>query len=472
MLRQATLALCALFLCQILAAQTPSIRVKIDQFAGDTIMLANFFGESQFLRDTAVRGKNDWFEFTRDTMYEEGIYLVVMPPDNQYFQIMMDGKQQFSVETEKGQEVSKMKTKGSLDNAVFYDYMRFLNSMRPRAEKINAKKEGVTDEAEIAKIDAELKALNEEVEAHQNNIAAEHPTTLTTALIRANQSPKVPEFDGMEEDAAREAQWRWMQQHYFDNIDLGDARMIRTPFLAQRVKYYVDKLTLQDPDTLIAAIDYVLEKVRPAKTNFQYFLSSFLNNYAKSKIVGQDAVYVHLVNNYYAKGDAPWLEEETLRKITEEAKKMEPLLIGKEAPDVTLETKDGTPVRIRDINAEYTVMIFWQPNCPACKKSGPPMLEFAKKYADQGVKTVSICTKLTTDVPKCWEFIEEKGWGDDLINLVDPYHRSRFNVKYNVTGTPRIFILDKDKKIVLKGIGAEQLDEVMQQVMERAATQP
>ena len=469
MLRQTTLLLALLFLGQLLFAQTPNIRVKVDDFAGDTLILANFFAESQFLRDTAVRGKNDWFEFTRDTAYEGGIYLVVMPPDNQYFQIMMDAEQRFSVETKRGEEVSAMKTKGSLDNALFYDYLRYLNTMRPRAEAINARKEGVADETELADIDAELDALNAEVETYQKQVVEQHPTTLTAALIRANQSPKIPEFDTLAEDQRREAQWRWMQRHYFDNIDLGDPRLIRTPFLAQRVNYYVDKLTLQDPDTLIGAIDYVLERVRPARTNFQYFLSNFLNTYAKSKIVGQDAIYVHLVNNYYAAGAAPWLDSETLRKITEEAKKMEPLLIGKEAPDVTLQRQDGTPVRIHDIEADYTVLIFWQPDCPACKKSGPPMLEFAKKYADRGVRTVSICTKLTTDTPKCWEFVEEKGWGTDLLNLADPYHRSRFNVKYNVTGTPRIFILDQDKKILIKGIGADQIDEVMQQIMEREA---
>ena len=447
-------------------AQTPSIRVKIDNYDRDTILLANFFGDKQFIRDTAVIGQDGWYEFSRDTVFEQGIYLVVLPPDNQYFQLMMDETQRFSVETEKGDEVAKMKIDGSLDNQLFYDYLQYLNKMRPRAEAINAKKEGVADEEKIAKLDEELSKLNDEVQAYQDKIITDHATTLTAALIRSNKNPEIPEFADLPEEEQRERQWRWMQQHYFDNIDLGDPRLIRTPFLQQRVDYYINNLTTQDPDTLIQAIDYILEQTRPAATNFQYFLSNFLNTYAASKIVGQDAIYVHLVNQYYAKGDAPGLEEETLTKIKEEARKMEPVLLGNDAPEIILQDKDGNKVNVREVDADYTVLIFWRPGCGACKKAAEPVLNFAKKYKDQKVKVLSICTKFTDEVPLCWEFIEEKGWQDDVINLVDPYHRSRFNVKYNVTGTPRIFILDRDKKIAIKGIGAEQLDEVMEKIIE------
>ena len=446
-------------------AQKASIRVKIDKLESDTILLANFFGSNQYKRDSAVRRADGWFEFSRDSLYEEGMYIIVMPPDNQYFQIMMDGTQDFELRTEKGAEASKMKVKGSKDNEIFFEYLNFLSDMRPRAEAINKKKEGVTDEATLAEIEAEFEQLNEEVEKRQKDLIAKHPTTMTAALIKANRPLEEPEFEGTEEEVQLQ-RWRWSQRHYFDNIDLADPRSIRTPFLFPRVDGYINKMVVQHPDTIIQAIDRVLTAMQPAEDNFKFFLSHLLNTYAKSKIVGQDAIYVHLVNNYYNKGLAPWVDAGTLGKIKEEAAAMEPVLIGKDAPEITLETQSGERVNVLEIDADYTVLIFWRPGCGACKKSAPYMLDFSKKYGPRGIKTVSICTKFTDEVPMCWEFIKEKGWENDLINLVDPYHRSRFNSKYNVTGTPRIFILDRDKKIVMKGIGAEQLDEVMERMME------
>ena len=45
-----------------------------------------------------------------------------------------------------------------------------------------------------------------------------------------------------------------------------------------------------------------------------------------------DAVYVYLVENYYATGQAAWTEEEQLKKIIDNATTLQPLLVGKIAP--------------------------------------------------------------------------------------------------------------------------------------------
>ncbi|MEZ4982502.1 MAG: hypothetical protein R2769_13150 [Saprospiraceae bacterium] len=36
---------------------------------------------------------------------------------------------------------------------------------------------------------------------------------------------------------------------------------------------------------------------------------------------------------------------------------------------------------------------------------------------------------------------------------------------YDVKSTPQVFILDKDKTIIMKRIGAEQMEEVMDQII-------
>ena len=53
---------------------------------------------------------------------------------------------------------------------------------------------------------------------------------------------------------------------------------------------------------------------------------------------------------------------------------------------------------------------------------------------------------------------------DGWINANDPFHKSGFRFKYKVESTPQIFVLDKDQNIVVKRIGAEQLDEVMEEL--------
>jgi thiol-disulfide isomerase/thioredoxin len=234
----------------------------------------------------------------------------------------------------------------------------------------------------------------------------------------------------------------------------------------QRIEYYMNKLTPQVPDSLIRSVDFLLHQFDTSGEAFKIYLVHFLNTYAKSKVVGMDAVYVHLVDEYYAKGYATWTDSLQLDKILKNAATLRPILIGKKAPDLMLQTRDGKPFRLHSIESPFTVLFFWDPECGHCKKSMPDVINFYNTYKPKGVELVAVCTQIQDGVAKCWEHIDSKPGMETWINAVDPMLRSRFKQIYDVKTTPQIFILDKDKKIVMKKIGAEQLAGVMDRLME------
>jgi hypothetical protein len=102
---------------------------------------------------------------------------------------------------------------------------------------------------------------------------------------------------------------------------------------------------------------------------FQYYLVYFLNDAAKSKRMGMDAVYVHLVDQYYTTGKATWADEEQMKKTQDPGDNIRPTLIGKIAPDLTLFTEAGEPLTLHGIESPYTVLFFWDPECGHCKKT-------------------------------------------------------------------------------------------------------
>ncbi len=469
-----SLASFVFFICLAaqLAAALPEkggheIRVKLDGYQEQKLFLGYHYGEKQYLLDTVEADANGFFVFAGDEPLPGGVYLVVMAPDNKFFQLLATGSEQVFTVYANAENPSKgIRFEGAPDNGLFYKYLAFLEEKKPLADKlteeINAAGE---DENAKKKVEEKRAAIDEEVRNFQDKMIAQHPKTLTAAIIRANLPLDIPkELEGAEEELQLR-RWRYTQAHYFDNLDLGDPNMLRTPFLFQRVDYFVHKLQVQHPDTISKAIDYVLGRMRPAEETFKYYLIHFLNEYARSNIVGMDAVYVHLVNNYYAKGLAPWTEEEQLNKIIENAKALEPLLIGKQAPNLALQDRQGKAVELYGVQSEYTVLYFWRYDCGHCKKSVPDLKKFYEKYKDKGVKLIAICAKFTDEVPPCWEYVDEQQIGD-WMHLVDPYLRSRFMTVYNIKTTPQIFVLDENKKILSKRIGAEQLEEVMDRIIE------
>lgn len=456
-----------------LTAQESAYRLEItiDNYEQDSLFLGYYFGDKQYLRDTAVSKEPGQFVFSGDEPLPGGMYLVVMAPDNDFFQLLVtEDEQNFSVRTSREDPVGSMTIEGSSDNQLFYNYLHFLNENRPLAEQINQQlSQAAVGSEQQAALQKQLEEINERVITNQQKIVTEHPSTLTAAIIRSNLNLDMPEFEG-DEAEVQNKRWRYTQKHFFDNIDLSDPRLLRTPFLFQRVDYFVHKLQIQHPDTIAQAIDYVLGKMQPADETFRFYLVHFLNEAARSKMVGMDAVYVHLVENYYKKGLATWTDEETMKKIVDNSDVLKPLLIGKTAPNINLQKRDGSSIALHDVKAKYTVLYFWRYDCSHCKKSTPDMKTFYDKFKDKGVELMAVCVKFTDEVKGCWEYIDENEIGD-WLHAVDPYNRSKYSAIYDIKSTPQLYILDENKKILSKKIGAEQLEEVMNQIMERDAAE-
>ncbi|MDX1941431.1 MAG: thioredoxin-like domain-containing protein [Saprospiraceae bacterium] len=445
-----------------------TIKVQIKNFTGKEIYFGYPYGDKEYLRDTAVLDTQGYFVFAGEEELPGGVYLIVMPPNNEYFQILLNkGEQNLIVSVNDPKNPMKdIKIEGSSDNNLLYEYLNYLAALRPQADTIRAQIARASDEKIKESLQKKLDAIDKDVVAYQNRLVEKHPKTLSAAIIRANIPMDQPEFQGDTLEIQRQ-RWRYSIEHFFDNLDLGDPRMLRTPkaIFFDRIDYYVNKLQVQHPDSLSQAVDYVLNKMKPAEETFKYYLIHFLNYFAKSQYVGMDAVYVHLVNEYYAKGLAPWTDAESLKKIIENAKGLEPTLIGKIIPDVTLEKRDSSKISLHSVDAEYIILYIWSYSCGTCKKATPVLKEFNEKFKDKGVKIFAICNHAGKEVAECWKYVDENG-NQDWIHTADPYRISNYQDKFYVKSTPTIYVLDKNKEIISKRIGAEQLDEIMTRIIE------
>lgn len=440
-----------------------NIEINIPNYDEESILLANYFGDQTLIFDTLVINSEKGYRLTRDTLIPEGMYMAVVQPNNRFFQFIVDKDQEFSMTIDTA-DAANLVFEGSEENQRFKDYTWFLAE---QSEKVAILDESIADtlmpKGMIDKLSNEREFVDVEVKAYQEEILRKHPDSFTAIIIKASQPMDFPEFEGSLQEQ-QISEFNYYKDHYFDQLDLLDPRLIRTNFLHKRVEYYMEKLVPQNPDSIINELDSFITKIEPANEVYRYYLSHYLNKFANSKIVGQDKVYVHLAHEYYAKGKTPWVKEKTLKKITKEADKIFPILIGKPAPDFTLFMEDGTPVALKEIKEDFVVMFFWKPGCGHCKKATPFIKDFAKNYADKSVKLLSICNGVGKEFGKCWEAVKKKEM-EELINVGDQYQKSRILSNYYINSAPKVFILDKERNIVMKGIGAKQLEDVMPRLM-------
>lgn len=467
-MRKFLLLFCTVLALGLNAQESYKITVEIEGYDEPVLSLANNVLDKQYIVDTAARTSEGTYIFESDTSgLPQGVYLVVLSPDNNYFQMVIgdDEDQVFKIKTKKD-KLAAAKAESSKENKIFYDYLAYLDQQGQASMPArDALRDSTLAEEKRQPLMDELDAISEKVRAHQQELIATQPASFTAAIIKANQPNDPPAYEELAEEDRNPARLNWLLEHYFDPLDLKDDRLLRTPFLFERVNYYVDRLHVQHPDTVAMAIDKVLGKMNPESEMFKYYVVHFTNKAASSKFVGMDAVYVHMVDKYYKSGKAYWVEPDQLDTMTEDVDRIRPLLIGRQAPNLKMNRRDGSPVELYGVDARYTILYFWKYDCASCKKSTPYMKEFYTKWKDKGVEIFSVCTK-QNEIEKCWEYIDDKEIGE-WLHATDRYQR--FFKDYDVRSTPSIYVLDKNKKIVSKRIGAQQLDDLLQQLEKQRA---
>ncbi len=445
------------------------IEITVDNFQEKQLYFAVHYGNKQYIKDTLDITAEGTFIKQGEEPLKQGIYLAILPPDNNYFELLVgsDDEQFFSAKTSTENFVTNMQVKGTKENERFYEYLIYMGNQRKKADELRKELEEVKENAgKSKKITDKIDAIDEEVEAYQADFMTKYAGSLGAAMIKASKDVPIPDpKEKLDKKAMQEYQFRYYREHFFDHIDFSDHRLVHTPILHSKMERFLDKLTYQVPDSINVSVDYLLDKCKANEDVFQYAVVYCLNKYAQAKIIGFDAVYVHIAEKYYGGGLADWTEEDQLKKILKNARTLKPLLIGKKAPNIKIHTIDDQPIQLYDVESEFTIVYFWDPDCGHCKKSAPKMVKFYDDYKAKGITLFSICTK-DKEKEKCVNTIEEKDLGRWLNTMAQEDQELYYRLNYNIRSTPVLYVLDKDKTIISKNLGADQLPEVMDRLME------
>ena len=463
------------------------IKVKIDNLSNDTIFLAYHFGDKQYMKDTVKLDSKGMGVFEGDKALPGGFYLIVYP-NKSYFEIIIN-EQFFSVENDTSDYQTNFKSTGTIENKIFYDDIAFIAKKHREKTALDAEYKSADGKKEKQdEVKKKLEALDNEVKAYRQKLKQEYPNTFYAKFLKSIDEIEIPECPKDSNGGCIDSlfQYKYYRAHYFDNIDFTDDRMLRTPTFYRKVMDFLGKMIPQAPDTLSVYCDVILEKARPNDEMFKFWLISLLNHYANSKVMCQEAVYVHLVENYYAKGDASWTAEEDLVRITDRAKKLKPTLCNRVAPNMFLRDLNNNIIPMHSVKAKYLMLYFFDPDCGHCKKETPQMLAAYRKVVDTMHVDFKVYAAPTMHLHKGdyddnnnpvfsedpkdrnpWPNFVKEYKMEQWINVADLYQQDNFRANYDINSTPSVLLLDADKKILAKRFSPDQLSKIIEDLEKR-----
>jgi thiol-disulfide isomerase/thioredoxin len=433
------------------------LKLTIKGVKDEMCQLAYYFGDKQYIKDSARADAKGLVVFKGTGSLPGGIYLTVTP-SRKYFEMLIDKEQHFSMETDTSDFIASMKVKGSKDNEQFYSYLQWISNkgkqMESLKKELDAAKGNETKTKEIRDLQMEI---DKEVKAYKIKFADENPDRLLSKIFLAGWEPEIPEAPLLENGKKDSTfAYRYYKAHYFDKLDMKDDRLLRSPVFAGKIKQYIEKLTPQIPDSINAAASRIIDMTDENGEIFKYLVYYITNTYEKSEIMGMDAVFVYMAKKYYLSGKAYWIDDSQKEKIRERVIALEPCLLGVKATNITLLKNDFHPVSLYEIKNKYTILYFWDPSCGHCQKVTPKLSEFYNtKAKDLDLEIIGVY--IEADTTEWFKYIKEKElkW----INAADLLGKANFRKYYDIYSTPVIYLMDRNKKLIAKRIDVEKLED-------------
>jgi peroxiredoxin len=440
-------------------SQGYKINIKVMGLSDTSVYLGYYYGKFQYVTDTTRLDKTGKGVFENTDTVGGGIYFIIMP-NKKYFEFILDKDRILNFETDTTDLVQNLKTKGSDDNAWFFDYQKFIGVQGKLMEKLGAdftRLKAADNKDSLKIVEEKMKAVNKEVTDYKEKFVNDHPKSFVSKVFNASREPVVPEapiLSNGRKDSLFE--YKYFRAHFWDDFDLTDDRLLRTPILNNKLDQYFNKVVPQIPDTLIAEIDAVIEKSRPNKEVFKYIVWYLTHQYETSQVMGMDAVFVFLVDKVYRPGDAFWVSDNVKGKIIARADKIKPNLIGKVAPELILIDTNNRLVSLHSIVAQYTVVYFWDPECGHCAKETPKLIKYYNDVKDTlDIKIYAVCSD--TSLTRWKKTIHEKKM-EQFINVNGTRSaEGNFHDLYDIYSTPVVYLLDRKKRILAKRLPVDQI---------------
>ncbi len=448
------------------------IKLKFTDYKDSFVYLAHYFAKplpTIYKADSAKVDKNGYAVLQSKEKVLGGIYIILMENKNGYFEFLLNNGDDMSITATMKSSPVVTKFTNSPENDRFNKYMTYLVDFSTRNQKLEEEMKTAKTKADTTAVYAKGKALGEELENYRLNVIKQSPGSLLANIFKAMAEPKVPQGNHLLPDGTVDSNfaYNYFKNNYWKDFDFNDDRLIHTPIYDGKLDEYFNKLVLPVPDSVEKEANELLKKTRGRKELFKYTLHWVTQWAQNSKVMGMDEVFVYMVENYYMKGDAYWLDDETLKKYIDRAQKVAPNVIGNLAPELNMTSIDGKPSKLSSVNAKYTLLIFWAPDCGHCQTE-MPLIDSAYKAELKG-KGVKIYAVKVGDEEQQWKDYIKKHNLNEWMHVHNPEHTSNYKADYDVYGTPSIYLLDERKIIRGKKLDHSNIGTVIEMLEKKEA---
>ena len=343
------------------------------------------------------------------------------------------------------QEVKSMKISGSRENDAYRIFKRENMAFKDALRDI--KSDCADNEKNcLAKFRKHCASQNELMEY----LKTAYKGTFTARVLAG--MAEVPSLTGTSPALSQ------LQAGFFDDADLTDTTLYRSPDLNNKLSSYLDHVADTSAAARIQFIRHLMDKTRGKKSAQKGLLTVLFNNFLDDYREPYIQSLVQWANSESGLSDNQPVLAAKMKLVAH-------VLPGLPAPDVTGDNLQQQPLSLLNtVKANrLTLLIFWESDCPHCRKAMPEFIRLYKQYHPKGLEVFA--ASLDTDKDKWKLFIDYNHltW----TNIVLP-EKSSAHADYFIQYTPTAVLIDSAGHIIRRFIAVDNLEKDIAAVLGKA----
>ena len=275
-------------------------------------------------------------------------------------------------------------------------------------------------------------------------------STIEAKKERGFQLPEVPVMLD-----TPEARATFVCEHYWDNFDFADTAYIHLPDITeQAIVNFMDLMPRVPKELSEKAMGILYQKAAPHSPMLWHFWET-MSRYWKdaNSPVRNEEMFIRLCKSVES---VPQVEEVLKQRASFARRLAEKNRVGQSAIDFIYTLASGKQGRMYGLKADYILLFFYNPDCHTCMEIKNAMKQSSrlKEWVSSG--KMKVLTLYPDEDVALW-----RGHLNELSNeWVNGYDKGQVlthELLYDLSAIPSFYLLDKDKKVLLKDVDWNQV---------------
>ena len=254
----------------------------------------------------------------------------------------------------------------------------------------------------------------------------------------------------------------YLVRHYWENVDFADTTYLdHREVMEQAWVDYIDIMKLVPEETAISAIKQMYKDAGKKKKVF-FFFTDLAEKYLydPNSPMRNEELYIPVLDAMLESSvldDTEKILPKGRRELAEQNR------LGRQAEDFTYTLVSGKSGTLYGVKADYTLLFINNPGCHACEEGIKELKQapaINKEFEAGNLKILSVYPdedkeeweRHLSEVPKEW------------INGYDKKLMIKEKNLYDLKAIPTLYLLDKNKKVLLKDAVVGQIEQYLQQL--------